>query len=211
MKILRPEDYANKHLYNALQISRTSEDGVHDLRVEIRKYYDVLSSLYPLYQNPDCLSLTRTLLRSLGKVRDMDICSLEIENRDEILWRIIEKKRSLSSCVIRKIYGSRLVVFNRLIKIYSLIPQLSDFHELRKNIRIARNLTESLGYDSQELKSLAKNMGDLRDEMLRMKCKGLQSPDIDISHYKSVARKIMLRILLSQEEFHHYNQLYKTN
>lgn len=204
MRVLRPEDYANLHIYRALKISKIDEESIHDLRVSIRKYYDVLSSLYPAYEDSECLYLAKELLSSLGKIRDSDICSIEMKNRGEIAFKIIRKKDILSKCMIKKVYGSRLLIYNRILKIYESIPQTSEFHELRKNVRKARNLVESLGYDSQELKTLAKTMGDLRDEMLKMMCRGVPPPTVEISSYKEEARKALLKILVSQNEFRHY-------
>ncbi|ARM75624.1 CHAD domain-containing protein [Acidianus manzaensis] len=204
MRILRPEYYANNNLHKALKINGTSKNEIHDMRVYIRKYFDVLYSIYPIYYNPDCLLLTKDILHTLGKIRDADICSINLKNRDLIALRVIKKAKKLSNCVIRKVYGSRLLVYDRIVKIYLSIPKMEDFHELRKNVRMARDLIESLGYDSKEIKALAKKMGDLRDQILRSECNGLTSPEVNISIYSEEARKAILKVIIAQDEFHHF-------
>ncbi|AWR96975.1 CHAD domain-containing protein [Acidianus sulfidivorans JP7] len=207
MKILRPEEYANDYLEKSLEISGISKEEIHDKRVYIRKYFDILYSLYPVYENPDCLFLAKETLHILGKVRDMDLCSIKNKNRDKMAYSAIKEAKKLGNCFLPKVYGSRLLVYNRLIKIYSSISYINEFHLLRKNVRIARDLVESLGYNSKDIKILAKKMGDLRDKMIITQCKGMIFPDVSISPFAIGARKAILKVIMSQEEFHHFKNV----
>lgn len=202
MKVFRPETYANDQLRIALSFNDIDMDSIHDARVSLRKYMDVISSIYLVYENSECLYLAKRAISLLGKVRDMDICNKK-ENRDLLAKKAMQRVKSLSSCYIpQKIYGSRLLIFNRIIRTYKELRDINDFHELRKKIRTVRNLVESLGYDNREIKNLAKKMGDVRDEMLKMECNGLIPPNINLDLYKEKAVSVILDLVKNQKEFH---------
>ncbi|BFH74572.1 hypothetical protein SJAV_25160 [Sulfurisphaera javensis] len=204
MKLLRPEVYANTQLKQSLKIKDIDPDSIHDARVSLRKYYDVLSSLYPVYENSECLFLAKEVISILGKVRDMDICNRK-ENRDILAKKAIKKIQRISLCYLPpKIFGSRLLIFNRILRIYSKIDGINDFHELRKMVRTTRNLIESLGYENKDIKNLAKKMGDIRDEILKMECNGWIPPSINLEIYKEEAISIIMKFLKTQNEFHYY-------
>ncbi len=205
MKSLRPEDYANKNLKEALEINGISAKNIHDIRVKIRRYFDVLYSLYPVYENPDCLVKAKDIIHKLGVVRDMDVVCYQ-PNRDKLAERVINKLGVMSNCLIPKVYGSRLLVFNRILTLQKRINKIEDFHELRKIVRISRNLVNSLGYKNEALSDLAKEMGNLRDEMLKAECEG-KSLNVNVEEYKKKANRIIISFILSQDEFHHFSQL----
>ncbi|QIW24419.1 CHAD domain-containing protein [Sulfolobus sp. S-194] len=204
MKTLRPEEYANLNLKEVLLITKIDEESIHDARVNLRKYYDVLISLYPIYENSECAFISNEIIGNLGRIRDMDICGLRSRRRDELAYDTIKKFRQLKICYLPvKIYGSRLLLFRRIYSLYELIPRLDDFHEIRKRVRIIRNLTEALGYNSQEVKIIAKKMGDVRDNILKMECNGLAPPEINVSVYKEEAINAIIKIIKEQDEFHY--------
>ncbi|QGA53707.1 CHAD domain-containing protein [Sulfolobus sp. E5-1-F] len=205
MTISRVEDYLNLQLKKALQINGISIEEIHDIRVAVRKYFDVLYTIHPVYENVECLFLAKEVISKLGKVRDMDICEIINEERDKLAIRATKEVRGLKVCFINnKIYGARLVIYNRILSSLRQIQDITDFHELRKNVRVTRNLIEALGYDNTEIKALAKKMGDIRDEMLKMRCRGVTPPDININQFKEEAKGIILKIIASQDEFHHF-------
>ena len=201
---LRPEVYANKNLKEALEIKRADAESIHDARVYLRKYYDVLSSFYPIYENSECLYLAKEAISALGKVRDMDICQIKDKKRDQLAIRALGRVKKLKGCYINRVCCSRLLAYNNILKIYLEINDVNDFHELRKKVRKARNLVESLGFESKEIKVLAKKMGDTRDDILRLECKGLKPYEINIVPYRDEAKKTIGKILLIQNEFHHF-------
>lgn len=203
LKNLRPEDYANKNLRDALSISGISKEDIHDRRVKLRKYFDVLYSLYPVYENPDCLVKAKDLIHKLGVIRDMDVICYQ-PNRDKLAEIVSKKIRVMNYCFLPKVYGSRLLVFNRILSLQKKIEKIEDFHELRKIVRTTRNLVESLGYKNKELSSLAKEMGDLRDEILKIECKG-RKVSIDVENYKKRANEIIVAFIIYQGEFHHFS------
>lgn len=203
MTNLRPEDYANDNLRKALRIKRIDVDSIHDARVYLRKYYDVLSSFYPVYENAECLYLAKEAISALGKVRDIDICQINDEKRDELANKALRRVAKLENCYIGRVCCSRLLVYNNILRIYIQLNDINDFHELRKRVRRVRNLVESLGFESSEIKALAKKMGDIRDENLRLQCKGIKPYEINLTPYKEEAIKTIRRILLIQNEFHH--------
>lgn len=202
---MRPEYYANKNLREALEIKGISKEEIHDRRVKLRRYFDVLYSLYPAYENPDCLVKAKDLIHKLGVIRDMDVvCSQP--NRDRLAERVANKMATMSNCFLLKVYGSRLLVFNRVILLQKRISKAEDFHELRKIVRTSRNLILSLGYKNVELSKLAKEMGDLRDKLLKAECEG-KSLEINTDEYKKKANRIIISFIISQDEFHHFSQL----
>ena len=200
----RPEIYANKNLKEALKIKKIDEESIHDARVYLRKYYDILSSFYPIYENGECLYLAKEAISTLGKVRDIDICQIKDEKRDQLAIRALKKVEKLNGCYLNKVCCSRLLIYNNILKIYVQISDINDFHELRKKVRKARNLVESLGFESKEIKALAKKMGDIRDEILKLECKGLRPYEINLAPYRDEAKKTIGKILLIQNEFHHF-------
>jgi len=204
LKALRPEEYANINLKEVLGRTKIDEESIHDARVSLRKYYDVLTSLYPVYENSECAFISNEIIGNLGRIRDMDICGSRDRRRDKLAYDTIKKFKRLKICFLpRKIYGSRLLLFTRIYSLYKLIPQLDDFHEIRKRVRIIRNLAEALGYSSQEIKIISKKMGDVRDNILKMECNGLTPPEINVNIYKEEALKAITRIIKSQDEFHY--------
>jgi CHAD domain-containing protein len=205
LKISRPEEYANLNLKKSLKIRGISIEEIHDKRVYIRKYFDILSALNPLYEDIECLALTKDVISDLGKVRDMDITGCyNKKRREEIALRAIRKADKLKNCFLPKVYGSRLVVFNNILRLYNELRNCEEFHQLRKNVRIIRNLAESLNFNN-EIKKLAKEMGDLRDEALRKtNCLGVINYSFNINEYRRRAIEYTLKIILQQDEFHHY-------
>jgi len=201
---LLPEVYANENLKEALKIKGTDEECIHDARVYLRKYYDILSSFYPIYENSECLYLAKEAISALGKVRDMDICQTKDKKRDQLALRTLGRVKKLKGCYLNRVCCSRLLIYNNILKIYVQISDINDFHELRKKVRKARNLVESLGFESKEIKVLAKKMGDIRDDILRLECKGLKPYEINIVPYRDEAKKTIGKILLIQNEFHHF-------
>lgn len=204
MTNLRPEVYANENLKEALKIKGTDEESIHDARVYLRKYYDILSSFYPIYENSECLYLAKEAISALGRVRDIDICQTKDKKRDQLAIRALGRVKKLKGCYLDRVCCSRLLVYNNILKIYVQISDINDFHELRKKVRKARNLVESLGFESKEIKALAKKMGDTRDEILRLECKGLKPYEINIAPYRDEAKRTIGKILLIQNEFHHF-------
>ncbi|AAK41439.1 CHAD domain-containing protein [Saccharolobus solfataricus] len=205
MTISQVKDYLNLQLKKAIQINGIGVEEIHDMRVAVRKYFDVLYAIHPVYENVECLFLAKEAIKRLGKVRDMDICEIANGERTKLAIRALKDVRELQVCFVNdKIYGVRLTIYNRILSSLHQIQDITDFHELRKNIRVTRNLVEALGYDNTEIKALAKKMGDIRDEILKMRCRGLTPPDINIIQYKEEAKRVILKIIASQEEFHHF-------
>ncbi|ADX81737.1 CHAD domain-containing protein [Saccharolobus islandicus] len=205
MSVSRVENYLNLQLKKALQINGIGVEEIHDIRVAVRKYFDVLYALYPVYENVECLFLAKELISKLGKVRDMDICEIINEERNRLAIRAVKEVRGLKICFVNNnIYGARLVIYNRILTSLHQIQDVTDFHELRKSVRVTRNLVEALGYDTTEIKAFAKKMGDIRDEILKMRCRGVTPPDINVNQFKEEAKRVILKIIASQDEFHHF-------
>ncbi|WP_338598439.1 CHAD domain-containing protein [Sulfolobus tengchongensis] len=204
--MLQIEKYLNEQLRKAIQINGESEEDIHDMRVAIRKYFDVLYTLYPIYENIECIFLAKEAISTLGKVRDIDICGIINMERDKLVFKALKRVKNMQMCFINeRIYGARILLYNRILDISRSVKDISDFHELRKNVRIVRNLAEALGYDNKEIKILAKRMGDLRDEMLRARCRGQTPTNVNLDEYREEARRVILKIIALQDEFHHFN------
>ncbi|MBP1358127.1 MAG: CHAD domain-containing protein [Sulfolobus sp.] len=186
-------------------MKKSDPDSVHDLRVYLRKYYDVSTSLYPFYDDPECFYLAKRSLSLLGKIRDMDICGLRDKERDKNVTKALNEIQKLNRCYLGTVCCSRLLIYNKVIKLFRGISDVSDFHELRKVVRKVRNLVEALDFDVEEIKIIAKKMGDIRDEMLRLECRGVKPFNVDINPYKEEARKAITKVLLKQNEFHHFS------
>ncbi|QKR00907.1 CHAD domain-containing protein [Metallosphaera tengchongensis] len=199
--MIRPEDYANEHLGNFLEIIGFSQESVHDARVELRRFYVVAKALYPLHGDYGLIDLTRGLLKDLGKVRDMDVHGCPKIDRD----KVVAKTLRLSGFLTRlpKLYGSRYLVAQNLLSAFFQAREATDFHQLRKVLREARFLSESLGIEAYSLKEVVKEMGEMRDNVRRSLCEGVQSSLQFDESLKERGVSAVRELLLSDHEFHH--------
>ncbi|MCY0861400.1 MULTISPECIES: CHAD domain-containing protein [Metallosphaera] len=204
-ELRRPEDYANEKLEEFKKLFGTSPNQVHDARVELRKYAVVVEALYPLHMDFDLLDNSRGILKLLGKVRDYDVHGCPRVDREEVLRRVSARLPRLRR--LPRLYGSRFLVAENLMRIYGDIPFVNDFHGVRKLLRRARFLAESLGIFNDSLKELVKTMGNERDRMAQEACQGkIPVLNLDVSRIKEIGRMEVREILLSDHEFRHIKQ-----
>ncbi|MCG3109306.1 hypothetical protein L3N51_01596 [Metallosphaera sp. J1] len=204
-ELRRPEDYANERLGEFRRIVGSSPKQVHDARVELRKYTVVVEALYPLHLDFDLLDNSRQILKLLGRVRDYDVHGCPRVDRDEMLRRANVRLQGLRR--LPRLYGSRFLVMENLVRLYNDLPFMNDFHGVRKLLRRARFLGESLGIYNDSLKEVVKVMGNERDRIAQEICQGrLPSLSLDISKMKEAGRKEIREILLSDHEFRHVKQ-----
>ncbi|AWS00467.1 CHAD domain-containing protein [Metallosphaera hakonensis] len=199
---MRPEEYANKHLENFLLVQGRSPEQVHEARVELRKYAVIVQVTYPLHLNYDVIRISKGILRRLGEVRDYDVHGCPKVPREELLDQVDREKVTLKR--LPKLYGSRFLVMRNLIKIFMELDKVNDFHGLRKQIRTARILGDSLNLPSENLKEISRIMGEERDRMNREVCNGLKPRhNVDLEDIREKARASLREILLSNHEFRH--------
>ncbi len=209
---MRPEEYANIHLNEFLSYSGISEDEIHDARVELRKYLTIAKATYKLHLKAECIIRAKKIMRGLGKVRDMDImfCVKLNDERDILARKIVASFFSLNNCYLPKIFGSRLVVAERIFSNYNRLKEEEEFHSIRKIIRETRFLVESLSLDSSVLKDISQELGNMRDNYLfNVKCLGRNEKldKVRINELKEKALKDIEYKLNSTEFYHlHLNQ-----
>lgn len=197
---MRPEEYANRNLREALKFG-PSPESVHDSRVALRKYYVVADSLTRLYYDPECMYNAREAVKLLGVIRDSDVSGCIKVPREELVVRVSRILNRLSPCELPKLYGSRLVVYEKVWALYSSL-EVEDFHEFRKRVRSLYYLVESVGEDARELKAISRRLGDVRDKYMKETCsrEGFKIPLERgvVEEVKSIVREILTR-----SEFRH--------
>ncbi|MEM3195939.1 MAG: hypothetical protein QXH43_07435 [Metallosphaera sp.] len=203
---LRPEDYANEHLRSFKGEFKFDESSVHDARVDLRKYYVIVEVTYPLHRRYELISLGKRILRRLGVVRDYDVHGCPKIERDSILGYVSSKADNLGE--LPKLYGSRFVVMENLVGAYKSLASLNDFHSVRKALRRARIMADSLGFDTSTLKEIVTRMGDERDRIGKEICEG-RTPrfELNLSQVKTEGVNALREILLSDHEFKHVRRL----
>jgi len=203
---VRPEEYANAHLMEFRRLTGRSEEEVHDARVEIRKYVVVGKALYRLHGDWESLDRAFRIARTLGKVRDVDVSGCP-GDRDRLLYSVEVMRDHVMP--FPRLLGSRLLVMESLVREYRSVLVEEEFHSLRKRLRRARILVESLEMDSEEIKELVRRMGDLRDQWLRSRCSGeeFQISGEDTREFKEQGVEILRDLLSSGHEFHHLRKV----
>ena len=205
---MRPEDYANKNLKEAIENTGESEEEIHDMRVSLRKYYVVSSSLSKLYYNPECLYITRRVLKKLGIIRDFDVIGCYSIDREKEVKYVLDKVRLLSSCYLPKLYGSKLMVYEKLYLIYEGIKKEDGFHEFRKKVRNSYYLLESVGEElSRNLKEISRELGEIRDKVIKTTCNFSSNIPYDENIVLEV--KAILREAIMKSEFEHLKARFK--
>lgn len=171
---MKPEEYANLHLSEFLSYSGISEDEIHDARVELRKYLTIAKATYKLHLKAECIIRAKKIMRGLGKVRDMDIMfCVKLNERDRLAKKVVNSFISLRNCYLPKIFGSRLIIAEKIFLNYNTLKVEEEFHSIRKIIRETRFLMESLNLDSSLLKEISQELGNMRDTYLfNVKCLG---------------------------------------
>ncbi|EZQ10595.1 MULTISPECIES: hypothetical protein [Acidianus] len=198
----RPEEYANQHLRAFNKIVGMSPKGIHDSRLEIRRFYVVAKTLYPLHLNYEILEISKGILKSLGKIRDMDVHGCPKVNRNTIFATIVKRKNNITE--LPKLYGSRFMVAQNLFEVYKEAQEANSFHSFRKLLREARFMAESLGLEDSSLKVLVREMGDMRDSVYREICEGRRKSELTFtSDLKEHGLSALKEVLLSDHEFHH--------
>ncbi|MCQ4336546.1 MAG: CHAD domain-containing protein [Sulfolobales archaeon] len=199
----RPEFYANNNLRKALKFD-PSPESVHDTRVYLRKYLTLSLTLSRLYHNPDCIYYSKEAVRILGRIRDADVSGCIPIDRKQLTLKVTQILPKISSCYLPKIYGSRLVVFEKIREIYNQI-QIEDFHEFRKKVRILYYLTESVGEDPKPLKDISRELGDIRDQYLKEVCTSTVNKNKKLSFDPRLVEetKAIVREIIMRNEFHH--------
>ncbi|MUN30050.1 hypothetical protein [Sulfuracidifex metallicus] len=188
---MRPERYANVHLKKAME-----SNGVHRRRVEVRKYLVISRVLVRLTGEKGCVKRAKKEVKSLGKLRDLEVASCIPLPHYEL------GDLDMKDCMMRKVFGSRLLVAERVFLLYHELNKEMKLHPLRKTIREALFLLESLGIVDERLKALAKELGRLRDQQLMAQlCEGKEI-DFDVDELRLKA-KDFIRELLSITEFDH--------
>ena len=178
---LRPEDYANTALSNFLSINEYTVEKIHDERVELRKYFTVLQTLYPLHKNARVVHETGKILKLLGEIRNYDLTDpkADLSKREQLLSPVMSKKRTFRVYHLPVLYGSRLLLFSELTRILNILMKPDrNFHLYRKLIRKSRFISESLDHDATVLKNIAKELGEQLDEnMISLKKIGRENLD----------------------------------
>ena len=201
---MRPEFYANKNLKKAFKFD-PSPDSVHDTRVALRKYYVVASALSRLCYLPECLYYSKEIVKILGVIRDSDISGCIPIKRDELVSKVSRLLPKISNCYLPKIYGSRLVVYEKIRDVY-LTLEVKEFHEFRKKVRMVYYLVESVGEDASSLKEISKKLGDMRDKFLIESC-GKKDFNIPLNQELISEVKAIIREIIMRSEFHHLRDL----
>ncbi|MCY0850071.1 hypothetical protein [Sulfuracidifex metallicus] len=188
---MRPERYANAHLRKAME-----SNGVHRRRVEVRKYLVIARVLVRVTGEKECVKRAKKEVKSLGRLRDLKVASCIPLPHYEL------GDLDMKDCMLRKVFGSRLLVAERVFLLYHELNKEMKLHPLRKTIREALFLLESLGIVDDRLKALAKELGRLRDQQLMAQlCEGKEI-DFDVDELRLKA-KDFIRELLSTTEFYH--------
>lgn len=68
--------------------------------------------------------------------------------------------------LLPRLYGSRLLVAERIYNDYRRLKEEVEFHSIRKIVREVRFLVESLDLSSDVLKDISQEMGSMRDRYL---------------------------------------------
>ncbi|PVU68052.1 hypothetical protein DDW01_01205 [Sulfolobus sp. SCGC AB-777_G05] len=204
---MRPEDYANKNLKEAIANAGRSEEEIHDMRVNLRKYYVVSSSLSKLYYDRECLYLAKRVLKKLGIIRDFDVIGCYPIDREKEVRYVLDKIRLLSNCYLPKLYGSRLAVYERVYSIYEGIRK-EEFHGFRKKVRNSYYLLESVGEElSRRLKEISRELGEMRDKAIKSTCNF--SANIPYDENIVLEVKAIIREAIMKSEFEHLKNRFK--
>ncbi len=207
---LRPEDYANRALSNFLSINEYSIEKIHDERVELRKYFTVLQTLYPLHNNARVVHETGKILKLLGEVRNYDLTNptADPDKRDQLLYSAMRKKKVFRIYYLPVLYGSRLLLFNELTRILNILTEPSkNFHLYRKLIRKSRFISESLEHDATVLKIAAKELGEQLDQnMISLKKIGREDLDEGKFMHQVKAATNGLKEIIEHSEFYFKNK-----
>ncbi|BCU69092.1 hypothetical protein [Stygiolobus caldivivus] len=193
---MRPEVYANKNLRKALEFN-PSPKSVHDTRVALRKYLTLALTLSRLYYSPHCIYYSKEAVKILGKIRDSDISQCMPIDREHMVSEVTKILPRVSSCYLPKLYGSRLVVFEKIRDYYGSL-KVEDFHEFRKKVRALYYLVESVGENAGSLKEVSKKLGDMRDEYLKESCNSPTSRKLSydpslVEEVKAITRQVIMR------------------
>jgi len=197
----RPEFYANNNLRKALKFD-PSPESVHDTRVYLRKYLTLSLTLSRVYHNSDCIYYSKEAVRILGRIRDADVIGCIPIDRELLALKVTKILPKISSCYLPKIYGSRLVVFEKIREIYNHIL-VEDFHEFRKKVRILYYLTESVGEDPKPLKDISRELGDIRDQYLKEACTSTVNKKLSFDPRLVEETKAIVREIIMRSEFQH--------
>ncbi|AAY81317.1 hypothetical protein [Sulfolobus acidocaldarius] len=164
---MTPERYANAHLIKFLLITGISQEDIHDARVELRKYLTIARTTYKLHNNPECVLRASKLMKRLGKIRDMDILAcVRSDSRDKLARETVSMFQVMRKYLLPRLYGSRLLVAERIYNDYRRLKEEVEFHSIRKIVREVRFLVESLDLSSDVLKDISQEMGSMRDRYL---------------------------------------------
>ncbi len=173
-------------------------EGVHERRVELRKYLVVARQLLG---KDECVKNARKEVKSLGGLRDAKVAGCVPLPHLEL------KRLEMSGCFLRKIPGSRLMIAERIFSLYCKSNGDQELHPLRKKVREVLFLLESLGIRDDRLKGIAKELGKLRDDQLRSELCSGERRDFDVREYRDKFLEVTRELLMTTEFNHIKNKL----
>lgn len=186
----------NEHLKNFMHAG-----DVHDMRVELRKFAVVGRETLHLHEMRDCVFHAFQTVKKLGYLRDMEVAGCV---RVSTSIDLLSVRRKFRSCRVPRIYGSKLMVAEALLREFRNLRNAEDFHEVRKSVRRAWYLGESIGLDVYSVKTLSKELGEIRDKALKLElCDGIRPNYPDVMSVKGRAMELVGLMILRNNTFEH--------